>query len=268
MDLTTFIQKFGTERKCENYVKKHREKHGVFCPKCSCKTDNWREKQKYWRCSCGNKISLKAGTIMESSKLSLSTWFKCMFLMTHIKKSYSILELSRILGIRRYRTVWYLTMKLRVVMGDQVLAQEYFHFMYLISGNKSSEKNINGIQNYSMCGIIKTDRRKRDEINIVLPLQLLHNVEVEENRLKDKGYRCVKVFEVMKKIELKEAYFPVKPEVKKWMDTVMANANRLLNGVHHGVSYLHLQLYQLEYSFNYNLRYKNKFEVLKTMVLV
>ncbi|WP_139230293.1 transposase [Lishizhenia tianjinensis] len=204
---------------------------------------------------------------MESSKLSLAVWFKAMFLMTHVKKSYSILELSRILGINRYRTVWYLSMKLRVGMGQDLLGKEYFQFLYLISKAKAQTSQLKAIQNYSISAILKSKIYKRDEINLIAPVDVLKKVEVEEFNLKRKGYRCLKVFGVQRKIELKEVHYAVKPDVQLWLSTLVANSNRMLNGIHHGVSFLHLQKYMFEYSFNYNLRSQDKFEKLKNCVL-
>lgn len=194
MNLTEFNRKFGTEKKCIHFIKKQREKQGLTCPKCSKKVTTWNSKRSLWRCSCGRRIYLKSGTMMESTKLPLTTWFKAMFFMTFTKKSLSILELSRLLEIKRYRTVWYLTMKIRMAMSDYVLNKEYNDFILLISADKSVDPNLMGIQNYSTAAVFKSGKRGEDEIGLIAPIELLKNVEIDEALHKIKGYRCIKIF--------------------------------------------------------------------------
>ena len=267
MDLNEFITRFGTEKKCISFIKNHREKKGICCPKCKSEVKNWRAKHLYWRCKCGRKISLKSGTIMEATKLDYTIWFKAIFLMTHIKKSYSILELSRLLGIKRYRTVWYLTMKIRMGMGKNLLAKEYFQFYYILSNSSQNEYNINELKHHSISAIHNTSTIGEDEINLIAPLQLQWDVYAEENRLRKTGYRCLKIFGAQNDIELKNPITPIKTSIQSWMNKLLSNSNRILKGAHHGVSYLHIQKYMFEFSFNYNGRRKDKFEPLISSIL-
>ncbi|WP_170853719.1 transposase [Lishizhenia tianjinensis] len=169
--------------------------------------------------------------------------------------------------MKRYRTVWYLSMKLRMAMGNNLLAKEYFLYFTLISKDKSAYCGLKAIQNYSITAISRGGSHKTDEINLIAPIRLLKKVSAEEKRLSAKGYRCLKLFNTHKKIELKKSYYPVKTHEKNWLNYLMANENRILNGTHHGVSYLHLQKYMFEYSFNYNLRFCNKFKILVESIL-
>ena len=53
----------------------------------------------YFQCgSCRYQRSLVSGTVFESSKLPLPTWFHAMHLMTQAKNSVSAQELERHLG--------------------------------------------------------------------------------------------------------------------------------------------------------------------------
>lgn len=267
MNFEEFIRHFGTEKKCENHIKNYREKQGIICTNCSEKVINWRAKQKYWRCKCGKKISLKSGTLMESSKLKFTTWFKAIFLMTHIKKPYSTAEIARILGIKRYRTVWYLVMKLRCAMGRELLAKDYFQFLYIFSHSNERDVQIKKLKNYSVGAIRKKEQKGDDEINLLAPLHLHLNVNAEENRLNSKGYRCKKILGVQNTIEWVNPLSPIKPTVIKWLNKLHSNTSRILNGIHHGVHFLHLQKYLFEFSFNYNYRKKDKFQPLFNQVL-
>ena len=204
---------------------------------------------------------------MESSNLNFTTWFKAIFFMTHIKKSYSTLELSRLLGIKRYRTVWYLSMKIRMAMGKELLGKEYFQFLYILSNNSNEEYNINELKNYSISAIHTSLTRGQDEINLITPTQTQKDCFSEEKRLRMKGYRCTKIFNAQEGIEYQNPLSPVKPTIKNWLNKLLSNANRMLRGAHHGVSFLHLQKYMFEFSFNYNKRRQNKFIPLISVIL-
>ncbi len=61
---------------------------------------------------------MRAGTIFDSSKLPLTTWFLAMHLLTQSKNNVSALELKRHLGVS-YPTAWLLKHKLMQVMADR-----------------------------------------------------------------------------------------------------------------------------------------------------
>lgn len=267
MNINEFIRLYGTEKKCISFIKEHREKSGVSCPKCKSKVTNWKEKHMFWRCKCGKKISLKSGTIMESTKLKYSIWFKAIFFMTHVKKSYSTLELSRLLGIKRYRTVWYLSMKIRRAMAQDLLAREYFQFLYILSKENQSDYNMNSLRHKSINAIAKKQKIGRDEINLIAPAHIHQKVNAQEVQLIRKNYRCKKVLGLHNQIEIKPAYTATKPSVQIWMKKLLRNSNKLLNGIHHGVSLLHIEKYMFEFSFNYNYRYQDKFHPIIEQIL-
>lgn len=56
---------------------------------------------------------------MEHSKLSLSTWFYTMHLMTSVKQVLSAKEVQHQLGASQYPPVWLMMMKLRNIMGKR-----------------------------------------------------------------------------------------------------------------------------------------------------
>ena len=66
----------------------------------------------------GTSVSVTAGTILDSTKLALRTWFLAMYLLTQTKNGISGLELSRQLGVS-YNTAWSLKHKLMQVMKER-----------------------------------------------------------------------------------------------------------------------------------------------------
>ena len=262
MNLIEFTQRFGTEKQCINFIKKEREKRGLTCKKCKKKVTKWNAESLYWRCSCGKKISLKSGTIMQSTKVPYHKWFYAIYLMTHIKKPYSCLELSRVLQIKRYGTAWYLMMKIRIAMANNLFKTQFSDFLILISNDNKSEQNLTSPKNNSLVAVSYNPRKGTDLINLLAPSEFLNSITIKEQILQSGDYRYPKILGVHSKIEIGVDRFPFKDDVKRWLVNILSNCKRNLNGIHHGVSDVHLQKYLIEFSFNYNYRRGGKLETL------
>ncbi len=120
MNLLNFNDRFPTEKSCRDYLRLRREDEGVVCNECGNDKHYWIESKCNWRCTiCRSSTNLRAGTIMEKSKLSVRVWFMTIHLMTSTKKAFSALEMQRQLGLKRYEPVWYMMQKVRVTMGKR-----------------------------------------------------------------------------------------------------------------------------------------------------
>jgi ribosomal protein L37AE/L43A len=118
LSMAEFMQRYGSDELCEAALVAARWPQGFVCPGCGCAVHSSfrRLGRMFWQCSaCRNQCSLTAGTIFESSKLRLSTWFLAMHLLTQSKNFISALELKRHLGVC-YKTAWLLKHKLMEVM--------------------------------------------------------------------------------------------------------------------------------------------------------
>lgn len=66
-----------------------------------------------YKCACcGNKFTVKVGTIFENSKISLKKWFAAIFLLSTTKKGISSIQLSKELGITQ-KSAWYMIHRIR-----------------------------------------------------------------------------------------------------------------------------------------------------------
>jgi ribosomal protein L37AE/L43A/transposase-like protein len=120
MNLFDFHKSFPDEAACELYLKIKREQEGIICPKCHQSDYYWLEKMKLWKCkNCGTWINLKAGTMMEKTKIPLLVWFQIIHLMTSTKKSFSALEMYRQVKTKYYEPVWLIMQKVRLTMGKR-----------------------------------------------------------------------------------------------------------------------------------------------------
>lgn len=121
LSMPEFFDAYGSVEQCEGLVRGWRWPEGFSCPRCqgSRHSEFRRQDRLYFQCSgCRYQCSLVSGTVFESSKLPLPTWFLAMQLMTQAKNSVSALELKRHLGVS-YPTAWLLKHKLMQVMVDR-----------------------------------------------------------------------------------------------------------------------------------------------------
>ncbi len=111
-----FQEQYGTEEKCREALLKWRWPRGYVCPMCGCSKGCEIKRRRLYQCNqCHHQTSLTAGTIFDSTKLSLRVWFLAMYIMTQTKNGTSTLEMARHLGVT-YTTAWRLRHKLMEVM--------------------------------------------------------------------------------------------------------------------------------------------------------
>ena len=128
LSMPEFFEGYGSVEQCEALVRGWRWPEGFSCSRCQ---GGWhsefrREGRLYFQCTgcryqctgCRYQCSLLSGTVFESSKLPLPTWFLAMHLMTQAKNNVSALELKRHLGVS-YPTAWLLKHKIMQVMVDR-----------------------------------------------------------------------------------------------------------------------------------------------------
>ena len=116
-----FPRRFPNEKACVRYLKKQREREGIFCRACHQDQKHyWFESRRFWKCTvCSSKTNLRAGTVMEKSKIPLLYWFKAVHFITSTAKPFSALELQKQIGHKRYEPVWYMMHKIRRLMTDE-----------------------------------------------------------------------------------------------------------------------------------------------------
>ncbi len=118
LSMPEFFDGYGSAQQCEELVRGWRWPDGFVCPRCqgSWHSEFRRQERLYFQCSaCRYQCSLLSGTVFESSKLPLPTWFLAMHLVTQAKTGVSALELKRHLGVS-YPTAWLLEHKIMEVM--------------------------------------------------------------------------------------------------------------------------------------------------------
>jgi hypothetical protein len=118
--LIDFQKHFPDDAACAAYLYELRWPDGFRCPKCAHHVA-WELKTKPWTyecASCHHQASLRAGTIMQDSKLAFTTWLWAAWLMATHSNGISAKQLGHQLGLGSYKTAWLLCRKLRQAMVD------------------------------------------------------------------------------------------------------------------------------------------------------
>lgn len=115
MTLVQATKEFSDEAKAEQFCIDTRWPDGIVCPVCKSTNVAARASRKPapFRCrSCRKDFSVKTGTIMEGSNLSLGTWLLAMYLMSTSLRGVSSMKLHRDLGVTQ-KTAWFLEHRIR-----------------------------------------------------------------------------------------------------------------------------------------------------------
>ena len=119
IDITNPI--FHDEKAAEKHLEASRWPDGAYCPHCG-SVNVMRMKGKTQRgmhlCrDCRDKFTVRSGTVMARSHISLPKWLLAFRLIAGAKKGMSAAQLGRTIGVS-YKTAWFLCHRIRECMGD------------------------------------------------------------------------------------------------------------------------------------------------------
>jgi transposase-like protein len=269
MNMISFMEKFGTDEKCREYLYKVRWPEGFICPKCGAKNEPFQIKSRnLYQCRhCSHQASVTAGTIMDGTRTPLRKWFLAMYLMGSNKRGCSALRLKRELGIA-YDTAWTMSHKIRKAMGDR-------DDLYLLQGTVDMDEAFFGSPD-------EGGKRGRgsDKTPVAVALSLGEKGEpcfVKAQVLKSVDGEAIKAFaketvqpgaviqtdglniypalaengyvHKPRKVDPKNA-----PEHLKWLHIIVSNMKAFVAGTYHGLNVKYFQAYLDEFCFRFNRR--------------
>lgn len=109
--LPTFQRVFPDDSACARYLEAVRWPNGFTCPKCGHIGEPYR-----FATRSSVVLRCRAGTVMQSSHMPLSTWFWGAYLMTTQTPGQSAVQFQRQLDIAAYETAFTMLHKLRAGM--------------------------------------------------------------------------------------------------------------------------------------------------------
>lgn len=286
MNLFDFNKRFPDEEACVKYLKEKREEEGIVCLKCGGIKHYWIDTMKLWKCAnCSTRMNVRAGTMMEKTKIPLKIWFEIIHLMTTTKKAFSALEMHRQVQTKFYEPVWFIMQKVRITMGkrdaryrlqgDIEIDDAFFEVVDLqkkldveLKRGRGSERQskvlvmVESVPNPKQKNPHKKDRIMgfakmivMDDLSGVgIEYEVSKSISPESIIISDayRGYSGLK--ELVEKhnamvVPQKEAHIKL-----PWVHTVIANSKRNLLGVHHSIGKQFLQNYLNEFTYKLNRR--------------
>lgn len=221
---------------------------------------------------------------MESSNLSIHTWFAAFLLMSATKKGFSCLEIQRQLGLKKYETAFRLMHKIRAVMGKR-------DSTYMLKGMvEYDEAYVEKAIDAELKKKLKRGKGSQRQAIVAVaaestPLEDIHTKEVSRHC----GFFKMKVIQdassssvdsiVEGAINKKSVVFTdknqayvhlerlVESHVKvrssatttngelNWVHTAISNLKKNLLGIYHMVTEKYLQNYLDEFVYKLNRRY-------------
>jgi transposase-like protein len=116
-NLPEFLERFGTEEACAEYLFHQKWPDGFKCSRCGCTQANLLSTRSVYVCyGCRHHHSVTAGTAFHGTRKGLKQWFLALYLMVTSKQGLSAKELQRQLGLGSYKTAWTWLHKLRRCM--------------------------------------------------------------------------------------------------------------------------------------------------------
>lgn len=102
-----FMQKFGTEAQCRQYLFDKRWPNGFVCPRCAGQKYSYLSNG-FLQCSrCRHQTSVTVGTALHKSHLPLTKWFEAFYIAWQNNRYISTAEIQTRFGVT-YKTALYI----------------------------------------------------------------------------------------------------------------------------------------------------------------
>ncbi|CAI8740176.1 IS1595 family transposase [Methylocaldum szegediense] len=277
LSLAEFLGQYGREEQCEAALEALRWPEGFRCPACggAHHTVFERSGRKYWQCGhCRKQTTLTAGTIFESTKLPLTSWFLAMYLLTQAKNNVSALELMRHLGVC-YRTAWLVKHKLIQVMAEQEADRQLTGRVEIddayLGGERSGKRGRGSENKVSFVMAVQTTDDGHPWFVRLDPLpftqQAIANwaqraLAPSTYALTDglSGFRSLhRVIAGHQRLILGSGRSSAQHPAFRWVNTLLSNLKTALSGTYHAIKFeKYARRYLAEFQYRFNRRFDLK----------
>ena len=256
MSIPEFLHHFGTEQQCAEALQRARWPKGFCCPRCN-DARHYLVNQgarKLFQCmGCRHQASVTAGTMMEHSKLPLTTWFLAIHLISQAKTGMSALALKRDLGVS-YPTAWLLHQKINRAMADREAAHLLQGAVQLddayLGGERSGGKAGRGSENkvpfVAALSLDESGGPTHLRLDVVSGFTSQSIGKWAKTRLKpgcvvlSDGLSCFAAVTEAGCVHIPRVVGTLKPKDLpefKWINTVLGNLKTTLSGAFHALKY-------------------------------
>jgi hypothetical protein len=278
MSIPEFLGKFGSESQCADAIKSARWPDGFRCPRCDAGEHYvvGHGARKLFQCNaCRHQTSLTAGSLMEHTKLPLTTWFLAIYLISQAKTGLSALALKRQLGVS-YPTAWLLHHKINHAMAEQDRGQRLSGAVQLddayLGGERAGGKAGRGSENKVPFVAAVSLNEQGQPIHLKLSLvsgftlnaisQWARASLAPQTHVLSDGLGCFAAVTSAGCIHTPRVVGTLKPRDLpefKWINTVLGNLKTSLAGALHSFNYRkyaepYLSAFAYRFNHRFNLR--------------
>ena len=264
MPLSEFLNRFGTEESCRDYLAAQRWPDGFVCPKCGHK-HGCRLFNGLYQCThCHRQTSVTAGTVLHHSHVSLSKWFLAFYFVVQDKRGLSTVQLSNQIGVT-YKTARSMLRHIRSAMGQQdaahllsgVVEFDDAYFGGPTAGGKrgrGSEKakvfvalslDVHGNPQYLKMEVAKNIKQTSVR-------KFANRTVAASSTIRSDGYRSY--IPALKDYDHEYKTYDPNSVMLHWLHIVVSNAKAFILGTYHGLPKNHLQSYLDEFVFRFSRR--------------
>jgi len=120
LTLLEAVQFFADPDRALRFMVDVRWPNGVTCPTCGASDVTFLKTRRLWKCRNTHpkrQFSVKVGTVMEDSAISLEKWLPAMWMIANCKNGISSYELARDLKVTQ-KTAWFMLHRIRLAMQE------------------------------------------------------------------------------------------------------------------------------------------------------
>lgn len=273
--LPDFLREYGREEQCRAALFRWRWPQGFSCPGCGYSGYCTLQSRFLYQCHrCHRQTSLISGTLFESTKLPLTTWFLAIYLLTQAKSGLSALALKRQLGIS-YNAAWRVKHKLMQVMkereeGSPLRGLIQLDDAYWGGQSRGGKRGRGAPKKTPFVAAVSTNDGHPRSMRLSR-LKGFRKAEVaawsakhlhEGAHVVSDGLGC---FAAVTKAGCTHEVIitgggpcSVTLEAFTWVNTILGNVKNAIHGTYHAVAPKHLPRYLAEFSYRFNRRFQLK----------
>jgi transposase-like protein len=268
------IKYFSDLDTCNTFMAQIRWPEGVTCPYCEGKAVSYLSTRRKWKCMnkvCHKQFSVKVGTVMEDSPITLDKWLAAVWLITNAKNGISSYEVMRALGITQ-KSAWFLMHRIRLAMqtgtfeklSGQVEADETYIGGLARNMHRSEHSRkvtgTGGKGKVAVMGLLERDGKVRAKVinnatQLTLHAEVRSNVEAGAELFTDgwKGYSGLHQEYIHQVIDHAEKYVDGQIHTNG-IENFWSLLKRGIKGTYVSVEPFHLFRYLDEQTFRFNER--------------